>query len=142
MSALDRVLPKLLLVLSAFLLLWGVLGLLEYFLPVLSLGLQNRKFPDGLQFAHFFAIMLTGIVFVFGYIGKWPHTPYVTITMYAVLATLCFVEVMDFGAFGGGTTGVLTMLLEYATYVGLSIYLLRSTAMRDHFGHAMHTSKK
>lgn len=142
MSALDRLLPKFLLAFSAFLLLWGLLGLLEYFFQSLSLGLQNSSFPDGLQFAHFFAIMLTGAVFIFGYLGKWPHTPYVTITMYAVLATLCFVEVMDFGAFGGGTTGVLTMLLEYATYVGLSTYLLRSTAMRHHFGNALHTSKK
>ncbi|MDN2565041.1 hypothetical protein N1F89_02305 [Aquibium sp. A9E412] len=141
MSALDRLIPKILLALSAFLLIWGILGLFEYLFPALSLGLQNSSFPAGLQFAHFFAIMLTGAFFVFGYIKKWPHTPYVTITMYAVLATLCFVEVIDFGAFGGGTKGVLTMLLEYSVYVGLSIYMFRSPAMRYHFGNASYTSE-
>lgn len=141
MNLLDRLLPKLLLAYSTFLLCWGLLGLLEYVFPTLTLGLQNSNFPNGLQFAHFFAIMLTGTFFVFGYLKKWPHTPYATITMYAVLAALCFVEVTDFGAFGGGTTGVLIMLLEYVTYVGLSAYMLRSTAIQHHFGNALHSSK-
>tara|TARA_R100001163_G_C5010026_1_gene156298 strand:+ start:138 stop:566 length:429 start_codon:yes stop_codon:yes gene_type:complete len=139
-SVLDRFLPKLLLAISIFLLCWGLLGLVEYVFPTLNMGLQNSRFPDGLQFAHFFAIILTGAVFVVGYLRKWPYTPFATITMYAVLATLCFVEVMDFGAFGGGTMGVLTMLLEYAMYVGLSTYLLRSKAMRRHFGNALYAN--
>ncbi len=142
MPVLDRFIPKFLLALSVFLLCWGLLGLVEYVLPSLNIGLQNSRFPDGLQFAHFFAIMLTGAIFVVGYLSKWPHTPFATITMYAVLATLCFVEVMDFGAFGGGATGVLTMMLEYAMYVSLSIYLLRSKAMHRHFENALHANKK
>lgn len=136
MNALDRFLPKVLLAFSAGLLGWGLLGLLEYVFPTLSLGLQNSSFPNGLQFLHFFAIMLTGAIFFFGYFKQWTYTPYVTITMYAVLATLCFVETIDFGAFGGGTTGVVIMLVEFVTYVGLSTYLLRSTVIHHHFGNA------
>ncbi len=141
-SVLDRFLPKFLLAFSVFLLFWGLLGLVEYIFPTVNMGLQNSKFPDGLQFAHFFAIMLTGTVFVVGYVRKWSHTPFATITMYAVLATLCFVEVMDFEAFGGGTTGVLTMLVEYSMYIILSTYLLRSKAMHRHFDDGLHANKK
>lgn len=53
--------------------------------------------------------------------------------MYAVLATLCFVETIDFGAFGGGATGVTIMLAEFALYTGLSTYLIRSPALRRRF---------
>jgi hypothetical protein len=112
---------------------WGGLGLLEYAVPALSFGLQNSSFPAALQFIHFFAIALTGSIYVFGYLTKWPHTPYASITMYAVLASLCFVETIDFGAFGGGTAGVMTMLVEFSTYLGLSYYLLTSAAIRARF---------
>ncbi len=141
METLDRFLPKVLLAISAVLLCWGLAGLLEYAVPTVNLGLQNSSFPGGLQFLHFFALVLTGAIFVFGYFRRWPHAPHATITMYAVLATLCFVETIDFGAFGGGTAGIAIMLVEFATYIGLSAYLLRSTAIRDHFGHAPHRSR-
>lgn len=134
MDVLDRFLPKILLVLSAGLLCWGVLGLLEYIAPTLGFGLQNSQFPKGLQFLHFVAITLTGGIFIFGYFRRWPPTPYAMVTLYAVLATLCFVETVDFGAFGGGTTGVVIMLFEFTTYIGLSIYLLRSRVIHRHFG--------
>ena len=122
-----------LLIVSAGLLCWGVLGLLEYFALGVTLGLQDESFPAGLQFMHFFAITLTGAIFVLGYFSRWPGTPQASITMYAVLATLCFVETIDFGAFGGGTTGVMIMTLEFTLYVVLSIYLRRSAAVQQHF---------
>ncbi|MCY6383349.1 hypothetical protein [Hoeflea prorocentri] len=119
--------------LSAVLLIWGLSGLLEYAFSGVNLGLQNSNFPPGLQFIHFFAISLTGAIFVFGYLSRWPQTPYATMTMYAVLAALCFVETIDFQAFGGGAGGVAIMLLEFTLYIGLSVYLLRSTYIREHF---------
>ncbi|WP_169569324.1 hypothetical protein [Sneathiella limimaris] len=141
MDTLDKFLPKFLLAVSAGLLCWGLLGLLEYAAPSLSLGLQNEKFPSGLQFLHFLGILLTGVIFLLGYLKRWPHTVYATITMYAVLATLCFVETIDFGAFGGGSTGVLIMLVEFSVYIGLSTYLLRSTAIKSHFGISAQTGR-
>ncbi|MEQ8482278.1 MAG: hypothetical protein RIC18_16640 [Hoeflea sp.] len=134
MDRLDRFLPRTLLAISAALLCWGILGLLEYVFPALGLGLQNESFPAGLQFLHFLALVLTGAIYVFGYLRRWPHTPHATITMYAVLATLCFVETIDFGAFGGGATGVAIMLGEFVLYIVLSTYLIRSPAIRQRFG--------
>ncbi|MEM7188021.1 MAG: hypothetical protein AAF439_00285 [Pseudomonadota bacterium] len=133
METLDRFLPNGLLVVFAGLLCWGLLGLLEYALPSAKLGLQDSSFPAGLQFLHFFALVLTGAIFVFGYLTQWPHTPFATITMYAVLATLCFIETIDFGAFGGGTTGVMILIAEFALYLGLSTYLLRSDRIKSRF---------
>ena len=141
LEKIDKYLPIGLLLISAGLLCWGILGLLEYVFPAAGLGLQNGNFPNGLQFLHFFAVLLTGAIFVFGYLRHWPYTPYATITMYAVLATLCFIETIDFGAFGGGTTGLLIMVMEFVLYVGLSIYLLRSSTIHHHFQAASHVSE-
>jgi hypothetical protein len=75
METLDKIVPRALLVVSAGLLCWGLLGLLEYAFPALGLGLQNSGFPAGLQFLHFFAIALTGTIFVLGYLDPFPFHP-------------------------------------------------------------------
>ena len=128
--------PHLLVLMHAVLVGWGVLGLIEYIAPAASLGLQNANFPAGTQFLHFAAIMATGGIFVGGYFRRWRHTPFATVLMYAVLATLCFIETVDFGAFGGGQTRFIVMGIEYVTYVGISIFLLRSKTMRQRFSSA------
>ena len=112
-SKAAKLLPYLLVLISTVLIVWGTLGLLEYFFPNIALGLQNKKFPDGVQFLHFLSILLTGAIFVGGYLKRWRHTPFVTVIMYAVLATLCFVETVDFDAFGGGPTRFVPMVIEY-----------------------------
>lgn len=125
--------PHLLVLIHAVLVGWGVLGLIEYIAPAASLGLQNANFPAGTQFLHFAAILATGAIFLGGYFGRWRQTPFATVVMYAVLATLCFIETVDFGAFGGGQTRFIVMGIEYVTYVGISIFLLRSKTMRQRF---------
>ncbi|MEL7370192.1 MAG: hypothetical protein AAFN74_14835 [Myxococcota bacterium] len=125
--------PWVLVLVSVILAGWGVLGLVEYFMPVVALGLQNSRFPDGLQFIHFAALLATGLVFVGGYFSRWRHTPWATVTMYLVLATLCFVETVDFQAFGPGPARFVPMAIEYVMYVLLSTYLLRSAVLRRHF---------
>lgn len=112
---------------------WGFLGLIEYFVPAASLGFQNANFPAGTQFLHFAAILATGAIFLGGYFKRWRHTPFAVVLMYAVLATLCFIETVDFGAFGGGQTRFIIMSIEYVTYLGISIFLFRSTTMRLRF---------
>lgn len=128
--------PIVILLISALLATWGALGLLEYAIPGIKLGLQNANFPAGLQFLHFAGILATGAVFIGGYVTRWPGTPFGTIIMYAVLATLCFVETTDFDAFGTGPTRFIPMIIEYMAYVGLSAYLLRSTTMKERFASA------
>ncbi|MEO1174619.1 MAG: hypothetical protein AAFX94_21595, partial [Myxococcota bacterium] len=112
----------------------GVLGLAEYFFPAIRLELQSPAFPPGVQFLHFFAVLVTGALFVLGYATRWSHTPLAVVIMYSVLATLCFVETVDFGAFGGGTARFVPMTIEYVVYVLIGTYLLRSAAMVRHFG--------
>lgn len=129
-----RLFPFVLLLISAILAVWGVAGLIEYAAPSLGLGLQNANFPPGLQFIHFAAILATGAIFIGGYVTRWRATPFATITMYAVLATLCFVETIDFDAFGTGPSRFIPMGIEYVAYISLSAYLLRSSAMRRRFG--------
>ncbi|MBN8291711.1 hypothetical protein JI664_07025 [Rhodobacter sp. NTK016B] len=109
------------------------MGLLQYAHPGLAIGLQDESFPAGRQFLHFFALSLTGLVFVAGYLRRWRATPHTSATMYAVLACLCFIEVMDFGAFGGGAMAVPIMLTEFALYLALSVYLRFSPAAQDAF---------
>jgi hypothetical protein len=129
----SRSFPYLLLAIKAALFAWGLLGLLEYLVPSLTLGLQNAKFPPGTQLLHWLLLLLSGSIFVVGFALRWRHTPYATITMYVALATLCFIETLDFGAFGGGPARFVIMAGEYALYIGLSVYLLRSQRIRARF---------
>lgn len=85
------------------------------------------------QFLHFASILATGVVFLGGCSTRWRHLPFAMVAMYAVLAMICFIETVDFGAFGGGTTRFVPMTIEYVTYIGLSTFLLRGRADRDHF---------
>jgi hypothetical protein len=61
-------------------------------------------------------------------------TPWATVTLYVALATLCFVETVDFNAFGGGGGRFFIMGAEYLLYILLTVYLLRSKHVREHFG--------
>ncbi|MEM9602608.1 MAG: hypothetical protein AAGA11_07080 [Pseudomonadota bacterium] len=124
----------LLLVVKGGLLVWGVLGFIEYVLPAVGFGLQDANFPRGVQFLHWFLLVSTGTTFVVGYVWRWRHTPAVTVTLYATLATLCFVETVDFNAFGGGDSRFAIMTAEFALYAVLSVFLLRSPVVRTRFG--------
>ena len=122
-----------LLTMKGMLVVWGVLGFIEYFVPTTEYGLQDSNFPAGVQFLHWLLISLTGIIFIIGFLKRWRCTPFITIMMYATLATLCFVETVDFNAFGGGERRFFIMSVEYILYIILSTYLLRSTQVRQRF---------
>lgn len=140
-SPAAKLFVQVLLVIHAVLTAWGVLGLIEYFFPAAAFGLQDANFPAGThQFIHFASILVTGIVFLGGYFTRWHAMPYATITMYAVLATICFIETLDFGAFGGGPTRFIPMGVEYVTYVGISMFLLRSETIRQRFSATSQTA--
>ncbi|MEM7376546.1 MAG: hypothetical protein AAF460_03465 [Pseudomonadota bacterium] len=124
----------LLLCVKAGLLVWGVLGFVEYVSPAVAFGLQDANFPRGVQFLHWFLLVLTGATFVVGYLRRWRHTPTATVVLYATLATLCFVETVDFNAFGGGDSRFAIMTAEFVLYAVLAVFLLRSAAVRARFG--------
>ncbi|MEZ5661837.1 MAG: hypothetical protein R3E83_26065 [Burkholderiaceae bacterium] len=115
------------------LLVWGILGLWEYLIPAAGFGLQNPNFPAGTQLLHWLLLSLTGSVFIVGFTLRWPPTPLVTVAMYVSLATLCFVETVDFGAFGGPPMSLFIMAVEYVVYLTLAVYLLRSPRIAERF---------
>jgi len=100
-----------------------------------AFGLQDTNFPLGTQFLHWLLLLLTGAVFIIGFLLRWRHTPFATIVMYATLATLCFIETVDFNAFGGGSNRFFIMAAEYALYIALSTYLLCSKHIKERFGY-------
>lgn len=133
MNSMAKGFPFVLLLIFTALTAWGLLGLVEFFIPAAKVGLQNAKFPTGLQFLHFASILAAGTIFLVGYVTRWRHTPFAMVILFAVMATLCFVETVDFMAFGKGPTRFLVMSLEYVVYLGLSVYFLRSTTMQQRF---------
>ena len=111
---------------------WGTLGFLEYFTGLAPLmPLQNATFPDGTQFIHWLLIILSGSVFLIGYFLRWSYTPVAMIVLYAALATLCAIETFDFMENPSRYTD---FMRECTYYILISIYLLRSTRMRERFG--------
>lgn len=131
MSTISKWFSYVLVLYAVILTIWGVLGLIEYFVPAAALGLQNATFPPGTQFLHFVAILGTGVVFLVGFFTRWRYTAFATIVMYAVLATLCFVETFDFMV---RPDRYVAIAIEYAMYIGFGTYLLRSKEMRRRFG--------
>lgn len=117
---------------AAVMLGWGTLGFLEYFTGLAPLvPLQNATFPDGTQFIHWLLITLSGSTFLAGYLLRWRYTPLAMIVLFAALATLCAIQTFDFMQ-NSGRYGDLARECTY--YVLISIYLVRSKRMREHFG--------
>ena len=135
-GATEKVIRKfiyVLVVVKGLMVIWGIVGFIEYFTPSARFGLQDANFPLGTQFLHWLLLVLTGAIFIVGFLLRWRHTPIATITMYATLATLCFVETVDFNAFGGGSNRFFIMAAEYALYIALSMYLLHSKQAKERF---------
>ncbi|MEZ5652880.1 MAG: hypothetical protein R3E87_20275 [Burkholderiaceae bacterium] len=53
--------------------------------------------------------------------------------MYVSLATPCFFETVDLGAFGGPPMSLFIMAIEYIVYLTLAVYLLRSPRIAERF---------
>jgi len=129
----SRYAPYLLVLVNAALVAWGRTTILTQRDPSVAVGLQNPNFPAGIQLLHWILLLLTGSVFLLGFALRWRYTPFATITLYATLATLCFVETVDFRAFGDGVQRYYVMAAEYLLYIVLSAYLLSSSHIRARF---------
>ncbi len=130
-ARLSGLFAHLLLAVSMLLTLWGLLGLLEFLVgAALFVPLQNPAFPPGMQFMHWLAISAGGLAYLAGYYRRWPGTPFLMIGIYAVMATLCFVQTVDLLTNAGRYAA---MAAEYVAYVAISVYLVRAERMRRHF---------
>lgn len=117
---------------STVMLGWGLLGFLEYFTGLAPLmPLQNPTFPSGMQFMHWLVITASGATYLIGYASRWRYTPVAMMVLFASLASLCSVQTFDFMQ---NESRYADFARECVYYVIISIYLVRSKRMRDHFG--------
>ena len=110
---------------------WGLAGFTEYLFDItVVIPLQNPNFPSGTQFIHWLLITLSGTVFLFGYFTRWKYTPNVKVTIYACLATMCFIQTFDFMT---REDRYISYALEVTNYIIVSIYLFKSKLMQERF---------
>lgn len=111
--------------------LWGMMGLFEYLTGITVLiNLQNANFPTGTQFVHWVLSTSTGLSFLLGYFKKWKFTPFLMVTFYACLTTLCFIETFDFMT---KESRYFLFTIEVVEYILISLYLFYSHRMTIHF---------
>ena len=132
MKKLSKGFSYLLIMYSVIMLLWGVLGFLEYFTQeAIIVPLQNPTFPRGTQFIHWLLITLTGATYLYGYSQRWSYTPLAMCLLFGMLATMCFIQTFDFMV---APNRYLRFVTECSMYIGIVVYLLRSSLMQDRFG--------
>ena len=121
---------RFLLVAAIFMLVWGLLGFLEYLFGISIISLQNSDFPSGTQFVHWFLITLSGSMFLFGYVTKSRHTPTAMLVIYAMLGTMCTIQTFDMMT---APNRYVAFAIEIAAYICISIYLLKSPYSKEYF---------
>lgn len=121
----------LLIVWSVVMLVWGMAGFFEYFTGIKPcIELQNKAYPKGVQFVHWFLISLTGFTFLMGYISHWNLTPFAMLVLFSNLAILCTIETFDFMSDQWSLKAFVT---ELFFYLATSLFLLNSAVSKSHF---------
>ena len=132
MQRLSRGFEYLIVLASAIMLGWGLLGFLEYFTGLAPLmPLQNSTFPPGMQSLHWILITASGATYLAGYVLRWRFTPIAMLVMFTALATMCAVQTFDMLE---NPDRYRNFVQECVNYIIISIYLFRSKRMRDRFG--------
>lgn len=132
MQRLSRGFEYLIVLASAIMLGWGLLGFLEYFTGLAPLmPLQNSTFPPGMQSLHWILITASGATYLAGYVLRWSVTPIAMLVMFTALATMCAVQTLDMLE---NPDRYRNFAQECVNYIIISIYLFRSKRMRDRFG--------
>ena len=132
MKLASTLFSHLILLASVVMLSWGVLGFLEYLFGLqLLMPLQNVSFPKGTQFIHWVLITLSGACYLLGYFFRWKYTPLAMIVLFAMLATMCFIQTFDFMT---NPSRYADLVRESTYYLVISVYLLRAQRMQSRFG--------
>jgi len=127
----SQIATYIIIAIAAFLLAWGVLGMAEYVTQAaLVIPLQNPAFPPGIQFLQWVLLIAFGTVFLVGYAARWRHTPFAVSVIFAMLATMCFVQTFDFLTNDSRYIG---LVLECIAYLAIATFLFRSERMRLRF---------
>lgn len=121
----------LLIIWSVVMLIWGLAGFFEYFTGIKPfIELQNKAYPNGVQFVHWFLISLTGFTFLIGYLTHWNLTPFAMLVLFSNLAILCTIETFDFMSEQWSLKAYITELIFY---FATSLFLLNSAVSKSHF---------
>ena len=132
MEKLSKTFSYFLILYSAIMLSWGILGFIEFFTQaVVIVPLQNPTFPAGTQFIHWLLITLSGATYLYGYFSRWPYTPLAMPLLFSMLASMCFIQTFDFMI---APSRYIAFATECSMYIGISAYLLRSQLMQKRFG--------
>jgi hypothetical protein len=132
MVLVSKIYLTLLVLWAIVLIVWGLAGFFEYFTGVTPIiKLQNKAYPNGVQFVHWLLISLTGITFLLGYFIHWKPTPMAMLVLFSNLALLCTIETVDFMSEQWSIKAYLT---ELTFYIGTALFLMYSTVSKSHFG--------
>jgi len=121
---------RLIALLHVGMLIWGIFGFLEYFFNFSIVPLQNPDFLKGTQFLHWLLITTSGVIFLYGFITKWSHTPTAMLVIYAMLATMCFIQTFDMMT---SPNRYIAYTFEIILYIVLSVFLFHSQASKNYF---------
>jgi asparagine N-glycosylation enzyme membrane subunit Stt3 len=94
-------------------------------------SLQNPAYPAGLQFLQWVLLIAFGAVFLIGYATRWSLTPLMMIVVSAMLASMCFIQTVDFLT---SDFRFVAFALECLAYILIAVFLLKSQRMRGRFG--------
>ena len=123
-----------LLAVHVFLLLWALVGLIEWFAAEVPWPrVSNPLFTRDILLMHWLLIGFAGTAFLVGWLTRWRWTPELMAVAYLGLATGCAIE--TFGYLRHGTKFV-DMGLEFATYVAILALLFRAGFARRRFNRA------
>ncbi len=122
----------LLVIWSVVMLVWGLAGFFEYFTGINKpfIELQNKAYPNGVQFVHWLLISLAGGTFLIGYLTHWNATPFAMLILFSNLAILCTIETFDFMSEQWSLKAYITELIFY---LATSLFLLNSAVSKSHF---------
>ncbi|PHI18184.1 hypothetical protein CEQ90_19185 [Lewinellaceae bacterium SD302] len=121
----------LLVIWSVVMLVWGLAGFFEYFTGIKPfIELQNKAYPNGVQFVHWLLISLAGGTFLIGYLTHWNVTPFLMLVLFSNLAVLCTIETFDFMSEQWSLKAYITELIFY---LATSVFLLNSAVSKSHF---------
>ncbi|HUG22644.1 hypothetical protein [Piscinibacter sp.] len=128
---LSRSLPPLLVAVHVVLLVWAVVGLVEWCSPTVPWPrVSNLLFPRWLLLWHWLAVLLAAVIFLVGFFARWTFTPKAMVAAYSLMALVCVVETFWFLTHPWRFAA---MALEFLAYVAISLALHRMPRLTARF---------
>jgi len=119
-------------VIAIIFLIWGLAGFFEYFTGIVPFIPLQNSYPAALQFLHWLFLTLFGMIFSIGYLKRWKYLPWVSIILFSNGALLCTIETLDFSP---ENWGIVPYVIEIATYLISSAFVLLSPISKQRFNH-------